>query len=99
MQGLNEKINQVVLTETEKLLIYYANEYKSRPQSLISSFLKFDSIKMAATLIIFSCKKNGMLKELEGQKDFKEWVNKQPLEEKWKPVMEKFLLILYGVTK
>lgn len=99
MKGLNEIINQAIQTHSEKLLIYYANEYKCRPQSLISSFLKFDSIKMAATLIIFSCKKNGMLKELEGQKDFSEWVNKQQIEEKWKPVMEKFLLILWGVSK
>lgn len=92
-------MNDIILTHAEKLLIFYANEYKERPKSLISSFLKFDSIKMAATLIIFSCKKNGMLAELEGQKDFSDWVGKQNLEERWRPVMSKFLLILWGITK
>lgn len=98
-KGSSEVIDEIILTHAEKLLIYYAKEYKERPKSLISSFLKFKSIRMASTLIIFRCTKNGMLKELEGKKDFKEWVNKQPIEEKWKPVMEKFLLILWGCTR
>lgn len=97
--GTHDFVNKVILTETEKLLIFYANEYKERPRVLLNSFIKFKSIKNGAVLIIFMCRKNGMLAELKGQKDFKEWVNKQPLEEKWKSVFNNFLIILWGCTK
>lgn len=97
--GTNEEINKVILSHTEKLLVYYANQYKERPRGLIDSFLKFDSIKMAACLIIFMYRKNGVLEELRNEKDFSEWVDKQSLADKWKPVMNNFLLILWAVTK
>lgn len=91
-------INPIICHHAEKLLVYYANEYKERPKSLLSSYLKFDLIKYGALLVVFACKKNGLLKELEGKKDFSEWVNKQPLDERWKPVLNKFLIILWGVN-
>lgn len=95
----SEVIDEVILTHAEKLLIYYANEYKERPKSLISSFLKFNSIRMAASLVVFACKKNGMLDELKGKKNFEDWVSRQPLEERWKPTLSNFLLIIWGVNK
>lgn len=95
----NKMINEAIFSHSEKLLIYYAKEYQERPRELIGTFLNNNSFRMAVCLVIFTCRKNGLLKELEGQKDFNEWVSKQKIEEKWKPVLEKFLLILWGIIK
>lgn len=90
-------INEQIFIHSEKSLIYWAERYKENPRHVINCFLKYESIRMSICLITFWARKNGVLKELKG-KDFKEWVGKQNLEEKWKPVMENFLLILWGVN-
>lgn len=77
----------------------WVDEYKRDPRGVINSFLKYESIRMSVCLITFWAKKKGVLKELEGGKDFSEYVKKQPLEERWKPVLNKFLLVLWGVIK
>lgn len=96
---ITKEINEIIVRRTEPIIVLYANWYKRDPKGLIKSFLNKSSVKMIACLIIFACKKNGLLKELEGKKDFSEWVNKQNLEERWKGVMANFLLIIWGVTE
>lgn len=95
---ITETVNEIIIRNSEPILIEYANWYKRDPKGFIKFYLNSSGMKMIAVLINFSCLKNGLLKELEGQKDFSEWVNKQSLEERWKPVLNKFLLILWGVT-
>jgi hypothetical protein len=92
-------LNDALLNFGENCLVSYSKLYQENPKAFLNSFIKYDSVKMACEYAVRYCRKSGVLKELEGKKDFTEWVDKQPLEEKWKPVMSKFLLILWGVTK
>lgn len=96
---ITKEVNEIIVSNTEPILIIYANWYKRDPKGLLREFLNNEGVRMIACLIIFTCRKNGLLGELKGKKDFKEWVNKQNLEERWKPVMENFLLILWGCTR
>lgn len=68
---ITKEVNEIIVRRTEPIIVLYANWYKEDPKGLIRSFLNKDSTKMIACLIIFTCKKNGLLKELEG-KDFSE---------------------------
>ena len=98
-RGSQEILNEVIIRNSEKMLVDWANSYKENPKSFLNTFLKFNSQRMAACLIIFACRKNGILKELKGKKDFSEWVGKQRIEERWKPVLENLLLIIWGINK
>lgn len=89
-------INEAVFKAGEGLLAFYHKEYKERPKELLRCFMNNNSMRMAVCLILFTCRKLGVLKEWKGKKDFSEWVNKQPLEERWKPVLCDFLLILWA---
>ena len=80
-------------------LITFSKEYKENPKAFISSFIKYDSIKTVSGYVVKYARKEGILKELEGQKDFTEWVDKQRIDEKWKPVLSELLLIIWGATK
>jgi len=80
-------------------LITFSKEYKENPKAFISSFIKLYSIKMACEYVIKYARKEGILKELEGQKDFTEWVDKQRIDQKWKPILNELLLIIWGATK
>lgn len=94
----SEEINEMIFPCSEKLLLMWVDQYKKDPKVVINCFLKYESVRTSVTLITFWGRKKGVLKELEG-KDFTEYVNKQPLEEKWKPVLNKFLIILWGALK
>ena len=98
-RGSQEILNEVIISNSEKLLVDWVKSYQENPKVFLDCFLKFNSQRMAACLIIFACRKNGILKELEGKKDFSEWVEKQPLEERWKPVLKNLLLIIWGINK
>lgn len=82
-----------------RLLLTYAESYKRDPAAMISSFIKYDSIKYGALCALQNARRQGFLQELEGQKDFTDYANRQNLEEKWKPVLAKFLLLIWGVMK
>ena len=92
-------LDQATLNFGQECLITYSKSYQENPKAFINSFIKFDSIKMACEYVIKYARKEGVLKELEGQKDFTEWVNKQRIDEKWKPVLNELLLIIWGATK
>ena len=77
----------------EKILVDYAKSYQENPKAWIGCFIKYDSIKMACVYAIDYSRRTGISKaEL---KDFSEWVEKQKIEDKWKPVLNKFLGVLH----
>jgi hypothetical protein len=95
---ITKEVNEIIIKHSEPILVQYANWYKEDARGFLNAYLNNLSVKMICCLLIFTCKKNGLLKELEGKKDFSEWVEKQTLEDKWKPVLEKFLLIIWGIN-
>lgn len=94
---MNDDVNEMIYPHAEALLIHWVEQYKRDPKCVIGCFLKYESIRMSVTLITFWARKKGVLKDLEGKKSFEDYANKQNLEDKWKPVLAKFLLILWGV--
>lgn len=92
-------LDESLLNFGGRCLVSYSREYQENPKAVLNSFMKYDSIKFACEYVVKYGRKSGVLKELEGQKDFTTWVNKQDLEEKWKPVLANFLLLIWGVTK
>lgn len=96
-KNLTEVLNSIILSTGGKLMFDYAESYKRNPGAFISTFLKFNSFRMACCLVTFSARKNGLLDELKGKKDFSQWVEKQDLEDRWKPVLSNVLLIIWGV--
>jgi hypothetical protein len=52
---------------------------------------------MVCESIVSSYVQVGAMKDCKG--DFLEWVNKQPIEERWKPVLNDTLKIIYSLTK
>jgi hypothetical protein len=97
-ENVNEILNEIILTTGGKLMFNYAESYKRDPGAFISTFLKFNSFRMACCLVVFTARKHGLLDELKGRKDFSGWVEKQRIEERWKPVLSNLLLIIYGVV-
>ena len=83
----------------QNCLITLSKEYKENPKAFINSFIKYDSIKMVCNYVVKYARRSGILEELKGKKDFTEWVNKQPINEKWKPLFSDLLLVIWGTTK
>jgi len=90
-------LDDALLNFGGRCLVSYCDAYKEDPKAFISSFLKFDSIKMGCQFAVKYGKEH--LKEFEGKKDFSGWVEKQNLSEKWKPVLEKILLLIWGLNQ
>lgn len=93
-------ISEIVHTHMVQLGVIYAEEYEKDGQALINCFIKYPSIRTASAFIVKACDRAGILKEarLSG-KDFSEYVNKQPIEEKYKRVLAELLLIIYAIIK
>lgn len=77
------------------LSLMYASEYEKNPKNFIRCFLKFKGIRSVCEQIVNVYKKIGAFDS--NGKDFSEWVNKQPLEEKCKKVLTEMLLIIYSI--
>lgn len=92
-------LDESLLSFGERCLVSYARGYQENPKAILNCFIKYDSFKMSCEHLIKYARVSGILKELEGKKDFSEWVEKQKIEEKWKPVLNKFLIILWGINQ
>ena len=92
-------LDEPLLNLGKNCLISYSKSYQENPKAFISSFIKYDSIKLTCQYVIKYARRSGILEELKGQKDFSEWVSKQRIEGKWKPVLSELLLIIWGTTK
>lgn len=76
----------------------YAKQYQDNPKGFISCFIKYPSVRTNCAFIIQAYKHNGAFKEcLQTGKDFTEYANRQPVEEKWKRVLAEVLLIIYSI--
>lgn len=95
--GMGEILNQIILTTGGNLMFAYAEAYKRDPEAFISTFLKFNSLRMACCLVTYTARKYGFLDELKGKQDFSQWANKQDVEERWKPLLANLMLIIWGV--
>lgn len=92
-------LDESLLNLGERCLVSYARGYQENPKAILNCFMKYDSFKMSCEHLIKYARKSGILKELEGKKDFSEWVNKQKIDDKWKPVLNNFLIILWGINQ
>ena len=92
-QTISETINKSLI----ELSLKYAEMYEVNPKNFVVCFMKFKSIRMVCESIVSSYVQVGAMKDCKG--DFLEWVNKQPIEERWKPVLNDTLKIIYSLTK
>src|SRR5688500_1930180 len=81
-----------------QLSFVYANAYQKNGTAFIVSFIKYPSIRMACESIVAEYKKSGALDDCRKLgKDFTEYASKQPVDERWKPILANMLLIIYGI--
>lgn len=80
-----------------ELSLKYAGFYQSNARNFITCFIKFASIKTACAFIVQSYKHLGVFAECVG--DFSDYANRQPIAEKWKPVLADVLLIIYSIMR
>lgn len=96
-QITSEEINAIVTENCLNMSLTYARFYESNPKSFLTCFLKFKSIRMACSWIVWSYKKSGVFNDCKG--DFSDWANKQNLDDRWKPVLSDTLKIIYSIIK
>lgn len=90
------EISKIINNGFIELSFKYADFYKSNPKNFIRCFLKFNSIRLTCQSIVISYSQVGALQEID--QDFLEWTNKQNLSEKWKPVLNDILRIIYSIS-
>lgn len=93
----NSEVDGVLVDEYIGLSLKYAKIYEQTPKVFISSFLKFTSVKMCCSWIVWAYKKDGIFKDCTG--DFSEWANRQDVEEKWKRVLADIVKIIHSIVK
>lgn len=83
-----------------ELSLTYARSYEKNPKAFISSYKKYNSIRMVCDWIVYTYKYIGAFDEckLLG-KDFSEWANRQDVEDKYKTNLAEFMLIIYSILK
>ncbi len=105
-------MNWHTMTPTEKLQLFnqisnhtfvelslsYARLYEENPHAFISSYKKFDSIKMACNWITYTYKHIGAFDEVLARgKDISKWIAKQDLTDYQKKDLENILLIIDSI--
>lgn len=95
-----EVFNQITNHTFVEISLSYARLYEQNPKAFISSFKKFESVRMVCDYIIYTYKYIGAFDEvLTIGKDFTDWANKQEVPEKYKKTLADIVLIIYSITK
>lgn len=98
IQRLNtSEIDQELIDGYFGLSLIYAKNYSNDPKNFLTCFVKFKSIRMACSWIVWGYKKSGIFKDCTG--DFSEWANRQKVDDKWKPVLNDVLKIIFSIVK
>ena len=90
--------NQISNHTFVELSLSYARLYEENPHAFISSFKKFDSIKMACNWIAYTYRHIGAFDEVLARgKDISKWIDKQDLSPTHKKDLENILLIIDSI--
>lgn len=96
------ELSQVVNRCMISLSLVYAKQYETKGEVFIRCFIRFGSIRTACAFIRKAYKQQGLfadcLAACAGQ-DFTGYAEKQPLADKWKPVLADMLVIIYSIVK
>lgn len=93
----SEELNAIITESCFSLSLIYAKNYSNDPKNFLTCFVKFKSIRMACSWIVWGYKKSGIFKDCTG--DFSEWANKQKVDDRWKPVLNDVLKIIFSIVK
>lgn len=79
------------------LLLKYTEQYKTDPKLFLTCFLKFRSIRSVCEQLVFTSWKTGALDEAKELYDFSDWVEKQPVDQRGKEVLNDILILIKSI--
>lgn len=95
---MGKNISEIINKGFIELSIKYAQTYSKNPKTFINTFISCNSIKMACAFIVKAYKQEKIFEECQKSgKNFCEYANRKPIEDKWKIVLAEILLILYSI--
>jgi len=94
----SKEVSKIIDNSMVALSLVYSKNYESNAKVFMSCFLNYPSIRTACAFIVQSYKHLGLFAECQASgKDFSDYANKQPIEEKWKRVLAEILLIIFSI--
>lgn len=92
----SDTITETINKSFIELSYKYADMYRENPKNFVRCFFQYNSIRMVCQSIVSTYTQAGALQEINH--DFTEWVKTQPIHDKWKPVLNDILRIIYSLT-
>jgi len=92
--------NEITNNSFVELSLTYARCYEKNPKAFIGSYKRYNSIRLVCNWIVYTYKYIGAFDECKALgKDFTDWANRQDVDEKYKPLLAEFMLIIYSIIK
>lgn len=95
-----EVFKEITNNSFVELSLTYARCYQKNPKAFISSYKKYNSIRLVCDWIVYTYKYIGAFDECKTLgKDFTDWANRQDVDDKHKNNLADFMLIIYSIVK